>query len=123
MSAEICIWCGRSVARGSGLFVNRVPVCNEDLGKHEADFHQGQFVCRDCESCTIWRKTDCKDCGLRREHEDYKELEETAREGELERTNIAKIAGELDDLGFTTSISSEGGRDASDLILTVKKRE
>ena len=49
------------------------------------------------------------------------ELEELAREDALKQTNMVQIADELDSLGFKTEISSEGGKDASDLVLKVRK--
>lgn len=58
----------------------------------------------------------------RREREDYKELEERAREDVFEIMNITKLADVLDSLGFETLISSEGGKDASDLELTIRKK-
>ena len=49
------------------------------------------------------------------------ELEELAREDALKQTNMMQIADELDSLGFKTEISSEGGKDASDLLLKIRK--
>ncbi len=64
---EICIWCGRSVKAGSGLFVNRVPVCaafdvNQEKG---AEFPKGEWICRECDPCEKWRETPCNECNLR----------------------------------------------------------
>lgn len=52
--AESCIHCGRSVAIGSGLFVDRVPDYNDvearlTLG-HK--FPLGDFWCRECDANT-----------------------------------------------------------------------
>ena len=48
---EVCCHCGRSVVWGSGLFVNRVPDCN-DISVRVANNRicpKGDFVCRDCD--------------------------------------------------------------------------
>ena len=48
---EICNECGRSVALGSGLFVNRVPDLN-DFETRKANgkpYPEGSYVCRECE--------------------------------------------------------------------------
>lgn len=56
------------------------------------------------------------------ERNDFEELEEMAREDELVR--LTKISEDLNKVGFSTVISSEeGGIDASDLMLTIKKKE
>jgi len=55
------------------------------------------------------------------EHDDFKELEEIAREDELVR--LTKISKNLNKAGFSTIITSEGGKDVSDLMLIVKKKE
>jgi hypothetical protein len=49
---EICCECGRSVAPGSGLFMNRAPECNDYLTKKEMGrrFPRGQWVCIICDS-------------------------------------------------------------------------
>ena len=48
---EICNECGRSVAKGDGLFINRVPDFNDvntrrDMGK---PYPNGEYMCRECE--------------------------------------------------------------------------
>lgn len=48
---EICNECGKSVARGHGLFVDRVPDLDDveqriDNGR---PFPEGDWVCRECE--------------------------------------------------------------------------
>lgn len=48
---EICNECGRSVAGGSGRFVNRIPDLNDvetrkQMGK---PFPDGDFMCQECE--------------------------------------------------------------------------
>ncbi|MFY7998389.1 MAG: hypothetical protein ACOVSW_07300 [Candidatus Kapaibacteriota bacterium] len=51
-SREVCNECGRSVAPGSGWFVNRVPDGNPqrecvEMGK---PFPHGAFICAECEA-------------------------------------------------------------------------
>ena len=49
--SQICNHCGRSVAPGSGRFVNRVPDCN-DIETRKANgvkFPEGDFVCAECD--------------------------------------------------------------------------
>lgn len=51
MRGEICNECGRSVAWGSGRFVNRVADLNDaetrrGMGK---PFPEGEWVCEECE--------------------------------------------------------------------------
>jgi hypothetical protein len=49
---EICNHCGRSVAYGSGLFINRIPDFN-DIETRKATglgFSEGDFVCLECDS-------------------------------------------------------------------------
>jgi len=48
---EICNECGRSVSWGSGLFVDRVPDCNDYKTRKEANkpFPKGDYICRECE--------------------------------------------------------------------------
>jgi len=50
--AEICCECGRSVKWGSGLFVNRVPECNdpETRRKLGRPFPEGDYICRECDA-------------------------------------------------------------------------
>jgi hypothetical protein len=43
---ERCCECGRSVAPGSGLFVNRVVVMDDELQQRP---YNGDFLCADCE--------------------------------------------------------------------------
>ena len=48
---KICVECGRKTNPGSGLFINRVPVCdrpkeNREMGRH---FPNGAYKCDDCE--------------------------------------------------------------------------
>jgi len=48
---EICNECGRSVAQGKGLFVNRTPSL-DNVETREANgkpFPEGDFICRECE--------------------------------------------------------------------------
>jgi len=49
---EICNECGRSVARGSGRFVNRIPDANSveerlELGRPHPE---GDFLCAECDN-------------------------------------------------------------------------
>lgn len=50
-SKEICYECGRSVARGSGRFINRIP----SLGSHEdrvesnVVYPEGEWLCAECD--------------------------------------------------------------------------
>jgi hypothetical protein len=50
-SVEICNHCGRSVAVGSGRFVNRVPDCNdvETRIANNLQYPLGDFVCEECD--------------------------------------------------------------------------
>lgn len=57
-----------------------------------------------------------------RERKDYEDLENIATEKEFLVSNIAVIADELTSLGFWVSVTSEDGKDKSDLLLTVKRR-
>lgn len=52
MSIERCNHCGRSVAFGSGLFVNRVPDLNDISMRIQNDriYPEGDFVCIECDS-------------------------------------------------------------------------
>jgi len=50
--ADICNECGRSVAPGSGLFVDRIPDLNtveerRELGK---PYPEGDWLCRECDA-------------------------------------------------------------------------
>jgi hypothetical protein len=49
---EICNHCGRSVAHGSGLFINRIPDFNDTETRisNGLRFPEGDFVCRECDS-------------------------------------------------------------------------
>lgn len=49
---ENCNHCGKSVAPGSGLFINRTPDFNdiETRLTNGLRFIEGDFVCRDCDS-------------------------------------------------------------------------
>jgi uncharacterized protein YlaI len=48
---EICNECGRSVAFGSGLFVNRVPSFDDEETHREMGkpYPEGEYICRECE--------------------------------------------------------------------------
>ena len=48
---EICNECGRSVAFGSGRYVNRVPDLNDEETRQEGGkpFPQGDFICAECD--------------------------------------------------------------------------
>jgi hypothetical protein len=52
MVKKICNECGRSVALGSGWFVNRVPDLNEIETRKENGkaFPEGDFVCAECDA-------------------------------------------------------------------------
>jgi hypothetical protein len=51
-SRETCNECGRSVAPGSGWYVNRVPDANPQRERVEMGkpFPHGAFICAECES-------------------------------------------------------------------------
>lgn len=51
MGKEICNECGRSVAQGSGWFVNRVPDLDSVEVRREngKPFPEGDFVCAECD--------------------------------------------------------------------------
>lgn len=55
---DICNMCGRSVAWGSGWFVNRVPDLNapEDREEMGRPYTDGDWICAECDG---W----CPDCG------------------------------------------------------------
>lgn len=57
---EICNECGKSVAWGSGLFVNRVPDLNDvDVRKAMGKpYPQGNYLCRNCDA-----HGNCELCG------------------------------------------------------------
>lgn len=46
---EICYECGKSVAFGSGRFVNRIPLFDEELDEIDRPFPQGKWLCAECE--------------------------------------------------------------------------
>ena len=48
---EICCECGKSVALGSGLFVNRIMVFDDYETKVErgCPYPEGRFICPECE--------------------------------------------------------------------------
>jgi len=50
--SEMCNECGRSVARGTGLFVNRVLDCNSILERKNMGkpFPDGDFICVECDT-------------------------------------------------------------------------
>lgn len=56
-NTETCNECGRSVAWGSGWFVNRVPDFNsiEERREMGKPFPNGDFLCAECdEICPQW---------------------------------------------------------------------
>jgi len=48
---EICYECGRSVAPGSGRFVNRIPNCDtyRQRKKMGVPFPRGEWLCAECD--------------------------------------------------------------------------
>lgn len=48
---EICYECGKSVAFGSGRFVNRIPSCNTtpDRRSMGVPFPEGGWLCEECD--------------------------------------------------------------------------
>lgn len=48
---EICNECGRSVAPGSGRFVNRIPDLNDEKTRREMGkpFPEGDYICEECD--------------------------------------------------------------------------
>lgn len=60
-SSEVCVECGRSVAMGSGNFVNRVPVLDDLETKKQNGyaFPHGDWMCPDCDACETF---NCEDC-------------------------------------------------------------
>ena len=54
---NLCLWCRRDTAFGSGLFVNRIPAFT--------DIEEG-YKCIECEDCgeyTCEGNGECIDCG------------------------------------------------------------
>ncbi len=51
---QFCNHCGRSVAWGSGWFINRVPDCNdfETRIANHLKYPKGDYVCIECDSKT-----------------------------------------------------------------------
>ena len=48
--AQICANCGRSVKKGDGLFVDRVPIATEYEERKEIyNYPDGEFICRECD--------------------------------------------------------------------------
>lgn len=68
------------------------------------------------------RKANLKAELEKAELRDYENLEKAAIESARDQTNIARIADELNGVGFAASISSRGGKDASDLELKVRRK-
>jgi hypothetical protein len=60
---EVCNECGRSVAWGSGHFVNRVPDLNDIETRREMGkaFPEGDYMCAECDEC---KDFDCETCPL-----------------------------------------------------------
>jgi len=50
-SVQICNECGRSVAPGSGWWVNRVPDCNTPKERRRIGkpYPNGDFICAECD--------------------------------------------------------------------------
>lgn len=48
---EICNECGKSVARGSGKFINRIPSFDDEATQKEMGkpYPDGEFMCIECE--------------------------------------------------------------------------
>ncbi|MCX6640755.1 MAG: hypothetical protein NTW14_09785 [bacterium] len=51
---QICNHCGKSVAWGSGWFVNRVPDCNPLWVRqlHNFNYPEGDYICIECDEST-----------------------------------------------------------------------
>ena len=51
IEAEICYECGRSVARGSGRFVNRIPSFDDEETRKEMNvpYPEGGWLCAECD--------------------------------------------------------------------------
>ena len=54
-SIEVCNHCGKSVALGSGKFVNRIPDFNDIETRifYERKFPTGDFVCEECDNNSL----------------------------------------------------------------------
>ena len=51
LDTEICVKCGDSVKRGSGKFVNRIPVVDDfETKKEMRNFPEGEFICEECDN-------------------------------------------------------------------------
>jgi len=52
MMSEICNECGKSVAWGSGRFVNRIPDANtvEERKRQGKPYPEGDFLCAECDA-------------------------------------------------------------------------
>jgi len=52
VNREICSECGESVAMGSGKFVNRIPVLDDDQIRIESSrpYWWGDFICEECDN-------------------------------------------------------------------------
>lgn len=50
-TVEICNECGRSVALGSGRFVNRIPDLNDEKTRREMGkpFPECDYICEECD--------------------------------------------------------------------------
>lgn len=89
-SIEICQNCGKSVARGSGLFVNRVVdfddyKCRVEKG---CPFPEGDFICQECEEkLTVDRYEEDEPCNM----DEYDEYERQQELEDLEEYNEMKI--------------------------------
>jgi hypothetical protein len=58
VAKDICLECGRSVAPGSGLFVNRIPDAN-DLATRRSmgwPYPEGDFLCAECDAACPFDK-------------------------------------------------------------------
>ena len=62
---EICKNCGKSVAWGSGKYVNRIPDANDRETRTENgdQFPEGDFLCAECEEEITKEEIRCKTCG------------------------------------------------------------
>lgn len=58
MKIEICVECGKSVKRGSGNFVNRVPVLDTLEEKEIANrpFPKGEWLCSGCDEKIFYQQ-------------------------------------------------------------------
>jgi len=52
VNREICSECGESVVQGSGKFVNRIPVLDDDQTRIESGrpYWWGDFICEECDN-------------------------------------------------------------------------